>query len=459
MIKKLALCTAILPILAHADMTQKMDDFFKSTTVGNYTAPHAISSQEANYLSAGSANIKTPVQLMQIARVQLPSINGGCGGINLYTGGFSFISADALAQFGKNILQDAAPVAVDLALQTWAPSIEKIKNQFQSYAQDINNFNMSSCQAAELGVGYLADSLSGEQTMEHTCKSLNASSNKFSSWLATKEHCETNADIAKAAQEAKEQHKEYSIIAPNRNVIWYILNNPSKIDSDVAQYIITLVGTVSYHGSTSEYQEFPSLFKTPDSPIVKAYLEGGDVVEYQCTSTTGADGSPNSDTGCVNMTTVKKTIKQEDSMVYKIEQVLNAVINNIKTGQELTDDQAQMLAALDDVPIFNSIRNDLSLQRITDTHRLAQVLATQILEKYIGNLMQELDQSIAGNKPGQDVLGRIQQKATQVLIALHEQSKDAEKSLTAQEQYYEALASKQGRVDDITAPNANKKRV
>jgi len=450
MIKKIALCISVLPVLAQADIADKMDSFFDNTTIANFTSPAAVNSQEADYLSGGNANIKANVSNMQLARIQVPSFNSGCGGIDLYAGGFAFINAKQLITFGKNILANAAPVAVDLALQTWAPSIASVKNKFQAYAEDINNFNMSSCQAAEIGVSAIQDAVSGQKTMEHTCKALNAQNNEFSGWLAARENCSTDAQIEEAAEKAKKQHKNYSVIAPNRNIAWYVLNHPNMIDSDVAQYIISLVGTVSYGKDPSLYQEYPGLFRTIDSPIIQSFMEGGDVVEYKCDSTSMADDS------CLNMTKIKRTIPVEKSMVAKVDSVLKAIVAGISSGQDLTEKQKEMIAAFGNIPVIADFRNSLALNRVIDTHLYAKYLASKIVENYVDNLMDQLSSSIASNQPGQKVIQNMQNQARRVSQALAQQSSDAKKAIDAESAYYTAQAEKQKEVDNANTSQAKR---
>lgn len=456
MIKKLVLSILILPLLAQADIADKMDSFFDNTTVANFTSPVAVHSQEANYLSGGNANIKTNVSNMQLARVQLPSINAGCGGINLYAGGFSFINSDQLIAFGKNILSSAIPVAVDLALQTWAPSIAAIKNKFQSYAEAINNFNMSSCQAAELGVDGLAAASGNQELMKHACQSLSSQDNEYADWLSTRSHCSSPKGIAESSQKAKEEHKNYSVIAPNRNIAWYILNNPSKMDADVAQYLISLVGTVSYGSSVDQYQVYPGLFKTANSPIIKGFMDGGDVVEYKCSSTSKADGAANSDAGCVTMSKNKINIPANKSMIHKVEITLNLIINGLQNGKDLTSDQEKMVSAFGNIPVITDIRNSLTLHRNINTYLYAKYLSSQVMENYISNLMDQLDSSIASNQPGQEIIQTIRDNATKVSQALAKQSSDAKTDILVEAQYYDTQANKQKEVDNAKTAQAHR---
>ncbi|MFS1931686.1 conjugal transfer protein TraH [Vibrio cyclitrophicus] len=60
-------------------------------------------------------------------------------------GVFSHISADHLVQFGKAVVQNLAPFAVDLALQVWAPQVKQIRDNLQNIADKFLTQSMSCC--------------------------------------------------------------------------------------------------------------------------------------------------------------------------------------------------------------------------------------------------------------------------------------------------------------------------
>ncbi|PSW88144.1 conjugal transfer protein TraH, partial [Photobacterium iliopiscarium] len=77
---------------AIASIDSDLGQFFDGLNY-NTTNPQAYKGQAANYYTGGSAFIRTPVRQAQIANVSLPSINAGCGGIDLFAGGFSYINS------------------------------------------------------------------------------------------------------------------------------------------------------------------------------------------------------------------------------------------------------------------------------------------------------------------------------------------------------------------------------
>ncbi len=437
----------ILPGVACADIKAKMDDFFNQTVVSNYSSPAAIHSQEANYLSGGSAQIKTPVQNMQLARIQLPSINAGCGGINIFTGAFSFISADEFTQFAKNILQDAAPVAVRIALETWDDQIKDVLDYFQDVADFINQFNMSSCQAAELMVGAVADSMSDEKTMQHTCENLNSMNGKFADRLAAKAGCNTNDKIEKSAEEAKKTGKDETLIAPNRNLTWYVLRNHANADNITAEYIMSLVGTTIF--VEMQKQTLPSLYMPGKTEVLDAFIYGGETDLYVC------DGiSAPADEGCLKPTSQSKKIDPKDSLITHVQKILDKVVASVGSDKNsLTPAEEQLLSTVSGTPVVASIRNDILNNRIPDTYSMAKVVSIEIMQAYMNNLMKDLKAGLASNKDmSEEIIDPIQSAISLINKDMNEKRVTAIRELKEQEEYYAALADKQALVDDRVAP-------
>ena len=142
--RKITVIGLLLPITLFAGGFESMQQFFnKSGYAANITGAKAAMHQEGGYVSAGSGFIRTPIETLQMVHVQAPSYKMGCGGIDLFTGGLSFISSDQLTKFGQAIMQNAIPFAIDLALQTWAPMLKSALDKLKEWAQKINDFNIT----------------------------------------------------------------------------------------------------------------------------------------------------------------------------------------------------------------------------------------------------------------------------------------------------------------------------
>ena len=134
---------------AYARIDDDLQNFFTSSGFSsNVTAPNAYHGQSAGYYTGGSLFARNSVRNYQIAQVTLPSYRAGCGGIDLFSGGFSFINADGIIDAMKNILNNAKGYAFMLALESATPLLTNVMKQMHKTANDINALNINSCETA-----------------------------------------------------------------------------------------------------------------------------------------------------------------------------------------------------------------------------------------------------------------------------------------------------------------------
>jgi hypothetical protein len=80
---------------AHAGLLDKMGAH------SNYNSPKVWQDQLGSYASGGSIYIRTPTSDLQLLSFDMPSIDAGCGGINVNFGGFGYISGDQIQKIIK----------------------------------------------------------------------------------------------------------------------------------------------------------------------------------------------------------------------------------------------------------------------------------------------------------------------------------------------------------------------
>lgn len=173
---------------AQAGLQDDMNSFFNNMSyASNSTSAKAWQGQAARYVTGGSFYARTGNKNIQLISISLPSINAGCGGIDVYLGSFSFINSDQIMAFVKQTMANAAGYFFDLALETTVPELKAAKDFLQKMAADLNRFNMSSCQAAKAMVDSVA-SLWGE-SQQNVCQSVAGQNNVFSDWVSSRQGC------------------------------------------------------------------------------------------------------------------------------------------------------------------------------------------------------------------------------------------------------------------------------
>lgn len=96
---------------ARADLQEQMDDMFGSML--NFNNPTAYQGQRRGVLSGGSLYLRNRIMNPNLITLTPPSWKGGCGGIDLYAGSFSFISADEFMQLLRAVAANAPGYAFE----------------------------------------------------------------------------------------------------------------------------------------------------------------------------------------------------------------------------------------------------------------------------------------------------------------------------------------------------------
>ena len=151
MIVSLGLCWALQ---SYASVSSDLGNFFDDLGYSdNATNPTAYQGQSAGYYTGGSLYARDTVRDYQLLSINMPSVNAGCSGIDLYTGSFSFINSDELIDAFKNIGNNALSYAFMLGMESMVPEAANGMQYFQSMANKVNRANIQSCQSAASLVG------------------------------------------------------------------------------------------------------------------------------------------------------------------------------------------------------------------------------------------------------------------------------------------------------------------
>ena len=86
---------------------KSMQSFFnKFGAVGNATEGSAFQDQSAGYMTGGSLFIRNPVRTQRMSALTVPGYRMGCGGIDVWAGGLSYINKDQLKQMMQSIISN-----------------------------------------------------------------------------------------------------------------------------------------------------------------------------------------------------------------------------------------------------------------------------------------------------------------------------------------------------------------
>jgi hypothetical protein len=160
---------------------------------GNSVVTHrdsAWSSQRQGHYAAGGFSVRMAIDRTPLFTITPPRFQVGCGGIDAFWGGFSFLNAEWLIQKLRNIMQAAPMYAFQMALQTLCPACAELLATLEAIANQLNSLALDDCEGAKVlggGAFFLAQSIGISAGLGSGTGSganfLNESVSKVNSWL------------------------------------------------------------------------------------------------------------------------------------------------------------------------------------------------------------------------------------------------------------------------------------
>ncbi len=233
--------TCLIAAPANANVGAGMSNWFDSMGgFTNTTPPSAYKGQTMNGYSGGGLYQRVPVKNYQLALMTPPSLNIGCGGIDLTAGSFSFINRAALTAMFQNI-GTSLSYAFLLAIKSSMPEMSSLFEYLQDIANKVNSMNVNSCQMAEGIVSSVGSGISQGRTtgVDHVAGSVtNAATDSFSSWIST-----PSAKLASRNAVVAADPTAKSVISPG-NVVWQALSHSTGLDDEDKRFIMSMTGTI-----------------------------------------------------------------------------------------------------------------------------------------------------------------------------------------------------------------------
>lgn len=142
--KILALIFAFVLVLAGTSHANWLDDWYQNAMTSSSGIDY-FKGQKRGYATFGSFSMRLPLRTDYLFSIEKPHLKVGCGGIDLFMGGFSFLNADYLVQKVQAMLQAAPFIAFDIALQTLFPEGSEILKKAESIVDMLNQIQLSEC--------------------------------------------------------------------------------------------------------------------------------------------------------------------------------------------------------------------------------------------------------------------------------------------------------------------------
>ncbi|MDA7742527.1 conjugal transfer protein TraH, partial [Francisellaceae bacterium] len=331
-----------------ADSNSDLQTYFNGLGFqGHANSPSTYNSQAAGYATLGSIYERNRVRDIQIMHIDVPGFRSGCGGIDMFAGAFSFISADAIVKFMQSVLSSAAGYALNLALEVELPEVAHALQYMQSIANKINSSNFNSCEMGEDLVGGLWPKNRASQ--QQVCQDIGTHDGAFSDWAKSRQGCGTGSDTSDQLDKAKKDPAYKYRVYKNTNIIWDRVverNDFLSKDEKLGELYMSISGTLVFdkEGAISTY---PS--KVTDSDFIKSMLYGGELPTYECKDSKGSS--------CIDVgysASSFQTITESGALVNQVKKLLSDIYTKLRNDQKLTDEEIGLIH-LTQSPVFTVI--------------------------------------------------------------------------------------------------------
>lgn len=406
-LSRLTFSVVLAGLLSYAPATQaesindQLNNMFG--TMSNTTNPGDYRSITREGYTGGGFTLRSKLRTLTPVNIQLPSAAGGCGGIDLFGGSFSFINAEEFVQMLRNLAANASGLAFKLALNAMDAVLDNAISYMQDVVQQMNDLTVNSCQLAK---GLLVDTASafGEDVKTKVSSQLSSDGllDQFSSFMGGMNGKQT-AVAQKEESGKREACKDYG------NLMWCLLSegdfSSQFLGSEQVQkeFIMSLTGSIIV---TKDIDTDDTGALIGGAPHHLAYIDTTDALEsaingnnaltiYQCSDTASCP-NPN-----------KKEISI-DGLAVKIINFFNneGYLEAVAAGSGTSEAQRrQALFYNTNGAASNAAelaRHDINMAK-TYINEIAPVLAYSAAFQYINDMLTAADTGarieIANNNP------------------------------------------------------------
>lgn len=362
-----------------------LNDFFKNLgSQANMSRPGAYEDQAAGYYTGGGVYLRNRVNNAQLMSVDLPSFKAGCGGIDLFTGGFSYINSRELVSSMKQIAAKMPSYALMLGVQTISPQIYNIVQELNGLANTINQTNINSCEVAATALAGIWPQ--SDQANRHLCSAMGSSGGAFTDWAQARQGCGSGGKRNEILANKKDSFKD--MFVGEYNLSWIAINKNDFLSqsSDLAQFFMALSGTIISRNAGDHFQMswYPSL--ADNDTLITALLDGGSTDIYKCDETSK----------CLSPLKDTLTIRHDNGFGNKVLDILTSIQIKIETDREISASEKDFLNTTK-LPVYKML-NVASVYKRGATNPLdvkdyADLISLDIVYQYLSEILDVIEDS------------------------------------------------------------------
>ncbi|RME84469.1 MAG: hypothetical protein D6771_04475 [Zetaproteobacteria bacterium] len=351
------LALAFAPGVAWAGLNGDLANFYRGLgAMTNVTPAGVYKSQAGGYYTGGGVYVRAPVRTVQLLQVSPPSLRAGCGGIDLYLGGFSFINKQQFIQMLRNIGNNAAGYAFMLALQSISPQIYSTISDMQRILRKANEMSINSCQAAQALVDGIAGKLA--RSSQTLCQNWARNKGFASDQADAAQFCQNPANVAQLFSGPLTPAERARTVV-NKNLLWWGLGRDAYLSTDpeLKGMLMALAGTLVVRESNGvpDVHWYPPLMDVKRFVDSVIYGNGKKVEIYFCSM---------NDPHCLNIQ--RQTVAVTQPLIQQVKAALDEIRTKLEaepiSAAPLSLTQAtKRILVLTDVPALRMMASAVAL--------------------------------------------------------------------------------------------------
>ncbi|HUX80437.1 MAG TPA: conjugal transfer protein TraH [Alphaproteobacteria bacterium] len=399
---------------SQASMQKNLETAFeKLGMANNLTTGGGYQDQTGGFYTGGSVFARSKVNNADLLSIQMPHYRSGCGGIDLFLGGFSFINAQQFTQLLRNIGSNASGYAFNLALATVTPQIKSVLDDLAAKVHSITNQSINSCEAAATLVGGVWPQSNASSQL--LCNAMGKELGLASDWAQSRQKCgtEEKRDAWNSRKNEKEGFKD--ILGDEFNIAWKAIQKNGFLSRDpqLAELFMTVSGTIISRrvSSSLEVKVLPS--KSSDPQLISGLITGNVPIQiYKCDNA--------SEDKCLSPTLQQITLPAEKALYGQVHRLLLSLSQKVREDKALSKTEIGFVNATQ-IPVLKimaveaafkaggsplsaadfseAIAHDILLQYLEEVMTLVFDSVTQLQKTQINDQMvEELRQGISKSR-------------------------------------------------------------
>lgn len=381
--KKVLMCLLLLTSSVQAGMQENLEKAFGALGgSSNVTTAGGYQDQTGGFYTGGSVFARSKANNADLYSLQMPHYRSGCGGIDLFLGGFSFINAQEFTQLLRNIGSNAMGYAFSLALSTVTPQIKSVLDELSAKVQKMTNQNINSCEAAATLVGGAWPQ--SDASSQLLCNSMSKELGVATDWAQGRQKC--GAELKREETNNRKHEKEgfKDMFGDEFNMAWKAIQKKGflKGDQNLAEFFMTISGTIISRRVNGHLQVQVLPSKSEDTDLIAALIKGNTKAKvYRCDDA--------AEDKCLNPSLYALALPQASALDTKVQKLITSISAKVETDKALSDEEkgfinSTMIPVLKIIAVESAFKaggSPLNLQMYSEA------IAYDILLQYMDEIM------------------------------------------------------------------------